>query len=105
MGIWEYMTETNRDNTLNVDKCRTNVQDTYPDLTTDRVGHVIFANNVLHKRYQPSDDPGHYTEFGYYYTDNRNNRRIIAVKSGNPNYRRRSDIPDDDVLYDAEECE
>lgn len=95
-----YTTKEKEMNTLYREK----VESEYPDLTIDTAGQVIFANNVLHTRRDPSDDPGWYRDSGYYYTDDNGNRKFVAVKYGNGAYnrKRRADIPDDDVLYEED---
>lgn len=109
MAIWEYMTgkyDGSRGKTKEeyVHNYRKEIESKYPDLTVNHLGLVTYANNVLHVRYDPSDDPGHYKDPGYYYTDDNGSRRFVAVKYGNEKYdnKKRSDIPDDEVLYEEE---
>lgn len=109
MAMWEHMTrkyDGSRGKTKEeyVRNYRAEIESKYPDLTVDHLGLVTYANNVLHRRYNPSDDPGRYREPAYYYTDDNGQWRTVVVKDIwlEHNNKRRSDLPDDVVVCDKE---
>lgn len=109
MAMWEYMTgkyDGSRGKTKEeyVRNYREEIESKYDWLTVDHLGLVTFANNVLHQRYDPSDDPGKYREPAYYYTDDNGKRKTVIVKDIllEHDHKRRSELPDDQIVCEKD---